>query len=201
MFLDVRVQGELHRALLDDGATECFIDEDLVSTMGLRTVPVPPMAVALGEKDSEASVNRAVMTELRLAKGVRYNATLYVMPLGPASIILGQPFYSDLKLKVDYGPARSVFFPSTAMRKKVTLPALPAPQPRPVVAMLATLSDRQMRKELRRGARAGTPAATALIHLKVSSSILNLLSTLQDDTFIPYLHLCNALHAALPTPI
>jgi hypothetical protein len=50
---------------------------------------------------------RAVITELRLAKGIRYKATLYVMSLGPAPLILGQRFYQDMRLVVDYGPART----------------------------------------------------------------------------------------------
>ena len=140
--------------------------------MGLRTVPVPPMRVALGEKESESSVNQAVVTELRLAQGVRYKATLYVMPLGPAGVILGQPFYSDLKLQVDYGPARTVTFPGTLLRKCVTLKALTAPSPRGVPAHLAVLSEKRMRRELRRGQQAGTPASLAFIHLRVSNQIL-----------------------------
>ena len=98
------------------------------------------MSVALGEKDSEASVNRAVLTELRLAHGVRYQATLYVMPLGPAGVILGQPFYHDLELQVDYGLARTVTVPRTAMRPRVTLRTSPPPSSRPEIAMLAVSS-------------------------------------------------------------
>jgi hypothetical protein len=171
MFLDVRVQGQLHRALLDDGATSCFIDADLVATMGLQTVAVPPLRVALGD-GSESSVNRAVHTELRLAKGVRYNALLYVLPLGPASVILGQPFYSDLRLKVDYGPAREVTFPRNAHRQCVKLTALPPPSPRARPVHLAVLSEKQMRRELRRGQQAGTPVSLAFIHVRVSTSNL-----------------------------
>ena len=170
MFLDVRLQGQVHRALLDDGATSCFIDSDLVATMGLQTVAVPPLRVALGDR-SESSVNRAVRTELRLAKGVRYNALLYVMPLGPAGVILGQPFYSDLRIVVDYGdrPAREVTFPSNAHRPEIRLTALPPPSPRARPVHLAVLSDKQMRRELRRGQQAGSPASLAFIHVRVST--------------------------------
>lgn len=173
MYLNVRVQDQLHRALLDYGATSCFNDQDLVHTMGLRTVPVPPMRVALGEKDSEALVNQAVITELRLAKGVRYTATLYVMPLGPASVILGQPFYSDLQLQVDYGPARTVTFPSLATgRPNVTLPALPSPSQRQAVTTLAAVTESHLKGDLRRTLQAGTPVSLTLIHLPSECSNL-----------------------------
>lgn len=184
MFLDVRVQGQLHRALLDDGATSCFIDADLVATMGLQTVAVPPLRVALGDR-SVSSVNRAVETELRLAKGVRYNALLYVMPLGPASVILGQPFYSDLRLQVDYGPAREVTFPSNAHRPCVKLTALPPPSPRAQPVHLAVLSGSKMKRELRRGQQAGLPVSLAFIHVRVSTQISECRST-----SFPRRHLC-----------
>lgn len=175
MYLNVRVQGRTCRALLDGGATSCFIDPDLVQTMGLRTVSMPPMDVALGKKGVVASTDQAVVMELRLAKGVRYTATLYVMPLGPAPVILGQPFYRDLHLLVNYGPAREVTFVNLPNgRPPVTIPVLPPPSPRPAVAHLATLSEREMKKELRRATQAGTPASLALIQLRVSAvTILN----------------------------
>ena len=134
------------------------------------------MRVGLGSLQSEGSVNHMVQTYQRFAKGVRYAATLFVMPLGPAGIILGQPFYSGLQLQVDYGPARSVTFPKLPNgRKPITLPTLPAAPPRPAAAMLATLSYREMKQELRRQGIAGRSGFTsdrlALIHLRVRSNL------------------------------
>jgi hypothetical protein len=46
---NVRIQGHTCTALLDDGATACFIDADFVLERGLRTVPVTPMLIMLGD--------------------------------------------------------------------------------------------------------------------------------------------------------
>jgi hypothetical protein len=168
MFLDVRVQGLTQRALLDDGASACFIDRDFVLEHGLQTVPVPPLQILLGD-NSPINANEAIITELRLAQGVRFRATLYVMSLGPATVILGQPFYTALNIKVDYGPARSVTFPSLPNRKAITLPTQPAPAPQAGPPHLATLTTRQMDKVLRRTKQSREAVELAFIHLRVSN--------------------------------
>jgi hypothetical protein len=171
MYTNVRLQGLPCIALLDDGASACFIDKDIVLERGLRTVPVEPMHITLGD-DSKVSADTAVITELRLANGIRYKATLYVMSLGPAPVILGQRFYQDMQLVVDYGPARTLFFPATANRAPAILRALPAPTlPRAAPTHLAVLSASQMNRELRRNQRSqsSAPFQLGLIHLRVST--------------------------------
>jgi hypothetical protein len=116
------------------------------------------------------STAHAVITELRLAKGIRYKATLYVTSLGPAPVIMGQRFYQDMHLVVDYGPARTLFSPGTVNRAPATLQALPAlPSLRAAPPLLASLSSRQMDRELRRTQRSGAALELVFIHLRMST--------------------------------
>ena len=171
-YLDVRLSGVPQRALLDSGASVCFIDSALVDKCGLRTVPVPKIHIALGD-DSTVSVDRAVLTELRFAHGLRYNAQLFVMDLGPAPIILGQTFIKELAVQVDHGPAKTVTCPATAHRPAAILPIMPPPEHKAPAVHLACLSERQMARELHRAARAGQTTVLAHICLRVRQHQLN----------------------------
>lgn len=165
-YVRVRLFGTNYTALLDNGASVCFIDSALVDQCGLRTVPVPALQVALGD-ESTVSVDRAVFTELRFAQGLRYNAKLLVMNLGPAPIILGQTFFKDLEVLVDHGPARTVTCPATAIRPAVVLPIISPPPDKKPSVNLTCISERQMTRELKRATRAGQPPILAHIRLRV----------------------------------
>lgn len=172
-FLRVRLFGTNYTALFDNGASACFIDSALVDKCGLRTVPVPTMHVALGD-ESTVPIDQAVFAELRFAQGLRYNAKLLVMNLGPAPIILGQTFIKDLEVVVDHGPARTVTCPATANRPAVVLPILPPPTDRAPSVNLTCLTERHMTRELRRASRTGQPTTLAHIRLRVRRRFLSM---------------------------
>ena len=83
------------QALIDSGATLNFINEALVSNLGLITETCSSITVRLANGQVLSHANRKVTLQFTIA-GVRQSQTFYVAPIGMHSIILGMPWLESV---------------------------------------------------------------------------------------------------------